>query len=84
MALGVDRCGSIQDHSVPERSVWYALLMLGRISSHRLETPFRTVSALLLMRLGISWNALSRYEGVLLYLGQVASAFLAWRKVKGR
>jgi hypothetical protein len=32
------------DHSASYMSVRYALLMLGRISSHCLRTPFRTVS----------------------------------------
>jgi hypothetical protein len=42
--LETGRWGSMQDHSVSERSVWYALLMLGRIPSYPLKTPFRTVS----------------------------------------
>ncbi len=44
MAFGVGRCGSKQVHSASERSVRYALLMLDRIPSQYLRTPFRTVS----------------------------------------
>src|SRR5215204_56191 len=43
-ALGTGRWGSMQDHSASERSVWYALLMLGTLPRHVLKTPFRTVS----------------------------------------
>src|SRR5215217_6177207 len=43
-ALGTGRWASMQDHSASERSVWYALLMLGRVPSYLLKTPFRTVS----------------------------------------
>ena len=39
------RYGSREDHSTSERSEGYALLiMLGRVPSHRPNTPFRTVS----------------------------------------
>src|SRR5215203_2075131 len=43
-ALGTGRWGSIQDHSASDKSVWYALLMLGTLPSHLLKAPFRTVS----------------------------------------
>src|SRR5215217_7400396 len=42
--FGVGRCGSMQVHSASERSVRYALLMLGRVPSQCLRIPFRTVS----------------------------------------
>ena len=34
----------MQDHSASDKSVWYALLMLGTLPGHWLRTPFRTVS----------------------------------------
>jgi hypothetical protein len=34
----------MQDHSASDKSVWYALLMLGRLPSYFPKTPFRTVS----------------------------------------
>src|SRR5215211_4997364 len=43
-ALGTGRWASMQDHSASDRSVWYALLMLGTLPSYLLKTPFRTVS----------------------------------------
>src|SRR5919107_887093 len=43
-ALGTGRWGSMQDHSASDKSVWYALLMLGTLPSHLLKAPFRTVS----------------------------------------
>src|SRR5215207_4744249 len=44
VALGVGRWGSIQDHSASDKSVWYALLMLGTLPSRCPRMPFRTVS----------------------------------------
>src|SRR5215216_8198163 len=43
-ALGAGIWGSIQDHSASDKSVWYALLMLGTLPSRCLRIPFRTVS----------------------------------------
>jgi hypothetical protein len=43
-AFGVGKWGSMQAHSASDKSVWYALLMLGRVPSYSLKTPFRTVS----------------------------------------
>jgi hypothetical protein len=34
----------MQDHSASDKSVWYALLMLGRLPTYPLKAPFRTVS----------------------------------------
>jgi len=42
--LGTGRWGSRQPHSASERSLWYALLMLGILPSECLRTPFQTVS----------------------------------------
>src|SRR5215216_1345434 len=43
-ALGAGTKGSMWNHSASDKSVWYALLMLGTLPSHYLRTPFRTVS----------------------------------------
>src|SRR5215212_7443981 len=43
-ALGAGRWSSKQPHSASERSVWYAVLMLGILPSEYLRTPFQTVS----------------------------------------
>src|SRR5215210_1403085 len=42
VALGTGRWGSMQDHSASDKSVWYALLMLGNLPSYSLKLPFRT------------------------------------------
>src|SRR5215218_5713943 len=43
-ALGAGTKGSMWNHSASDKSVWYALLMLGTLPSPYLRTPFRTVS----------------------------------------
>jgi hypothetical protein len=43
----------MQAHSVLERSVWYALLIMpGILPGHRLTTPFQTVSGWCSRKLG--------------------------------
>src|SRR5215217_62184 len=46
-ALGAGTKGSMWNHSASDKSVWYALLMLGTLPSHYLRTPFRTVSQMM-------------------------------------
>jgi hypothetical protein len=47
----------MQAHSASDKSVWYALLMLGTLPSQCLRIPFRTVS------LGTSANRVKRRVG---------------------
>src|SRR5215204_6630046 len=64
-ALGTGRWGSIQDHSASDKSVWYALLMLGTLPSHLLKAPFRTVSPR---------TRVNSVAGLIIHRGQVECA----------
>src|SRR5215204_3356282 len=64
-ALGTGRWGSIQDHSASDKSVWYALLMLGTLPSHLLQAPFRTVSPR---------TRVNSVAGLIIHRGQVECA----------
>src|SRR5215217_2680057 len=74
-ALGAGTKGSMWNHSASDKSVWYALLMLGTLPSHYLRTPFRTVSYT-----GFSETRLP----VLGFLGNWASGIAESRKLKAR
>src|SRR5215218_9721483 len=81
-ALGAGTKGSMWNHSASDKSVWYALLMLGTLPSHYLRTPFRTVSLDDSVNGHQTWG-MSRYLTFCSYSSYPASPFSSIRSSWG-